>query len=213
MGTQKRTFPMRAEQLATTDKRLLRGARTRGTVLRRAVDVASLEGLDDVSFGRLATDTGMSKAGIQTLFRTKEALQLATIDYARDMFIEAVTRPARKAPHGVRRLRSLIDHWITYAETPLFEGGCFRVANIAYFDSKPGAVRDALFKQQQEWLETIRRELQYAVESDEIAELELDLAVFLIDASLCAANTALRLGDKDVIDKVHRTVDSLLKES
>ncbi|URN13537.1 TetR/AcrR family transcriptional regulator [Streptomyces radiopugnans] len=211
MGTETRTFPTREEKAPITDKRLLRGARTRETVLRRAVDIASLEGLDNVSFGRLATDTGMSKAGIQTLFRTKETLQLATLGHARDMFIDAVIRPSRTAPPGVERLRSLVEHWITYAETPLFEGGCLLVANIAHFDSKPGPIRDALFRNQQEWLDTIERELRYAVACHEITEIDVDLAVFQIDAALRAANTALRLGDDDVVAKVRRTVENLLK--
>lgn len=204
-------FVTRADTVSITDKRLLKGARARETALRRAVDIASLDGLDDVSFGRLATDTGMSKAGIQTLFRSKEMLQLATIDYAREMFIDTVIRPAREAAPGAGRLRSLVEHWIEYATTPLFEGGCFRVANIARFDSKPGPIRDALLRLQQDWRDTLGRELRSAVESHEIAELDIDLAVFQIDSVLCAANTALRLGDDDVIAKVRRTVDGLLK--
>lgn len=101
-----------------TDKRLLRGARTRQIVLGRAVDIASLENLESLSFGRLAMDVGLSKAGIQTLFRTKETLQLATVDHARRMFIDAVVRPAQSKPHGAQRLRELIDRWIDYAEAP-----------------------------------------------------------------------------------------------
>ncbi|MFF8725782.1 TetR family transcriptional regulator C-terminal domain-containing protein [Streptomyces sp. NPDC015171] len=212
MGTETRVFAARADKPAITDKRLLKGARARETVLRRAVDIASLDGLDDVSFGRLATDTGMSKAGIQTLFRAKEVLQLATIDYAREMFIDAVVRPARTAPPGAERLRSLVEHWIEYARTPLFEGGCFRVANTARFDSKPGPIRDALFRNQQEWTDAIGRELRTAVAAGEIAELDIDLAVFQIDSALCAANTALRLGDEDVVEKVRRIVRNLLVE-
>ncbi|MFE1314767.1 TetR/AcrR family transcriptional regulator [Streptomyces sp. NPDC058755] len=213
MDTGAGSFVTRTDAASITDKRLLKGARARETALRRAVDIASLDGLDDVSFGRLATDTGMSKAGIQTLFRSKEVLQLATIDYAREMFIDAVVRPARKAAPGVDRLRSLIEHWFDYAKTPLFEGGCFRVANIARFDSKPGTIRDALVHNQQEWLDTIAKELRNAVESHEIAELDVDLAVFQIDSALCAANTALRLGDDDVITKVRRTVENLLQSA
>ncbi|MGW2951889.1 TetR/AcrR family transcriptional regulator [Streptomyces eurythermus] len=211
MDTGGRAFATRADTVSVTDKRLLKGARTREAALRRAVDIASVDGLDDVSFGRLATDTGMSKAGIQTLFRSKELLQLATLEYARDMFIDAVVRPARDAAPGVARLRSLVEHWIEYARTPLFEGGCFRVANMARFDSRPGAVRDALLRHQREWLDTIGNELRTAVGSHEIAELDVDLAVFQIDSVLCAANTALRLGDEDVIAKVRRTVEGLLK--
>lgn len=193
-----------------TDKRLLRGAKTRQVVLRRAVDVASLEGLGGVSFGRLSTDTGLSKAGVQTLFKTKEALQLAAVEYAREMFIDAVIRPARSAPRGAARLRALLDHWIVYAQTPLFEGGCFRAANLAEYDSRPGPVRDALFRDQQEWIGVIAGELRHAATTGEIAELDVDLAAFQIDALLCAANTALRIGDDDVVDKVRRIVESLL---
>ncbi|MEU6589778.1 TetR/AcrR family transcriptional regulator [Streptomyces sp. NPDC046881] len=211
MDTGARTFATRADTVSITDKRLLKGARTREAALRRAVDIASIDGLDDVSFGRLATDTGMSKAGIQTLFRSKELLQLATIDFARDMFVDAVVRPAREAAPGADRLRSLVEHWIDYAETPLFEGGCFRVANLARFDSRPGPVRDALLRHQREWLDTLGRELREAVASHQIAELDVDLAVFQLDSVLCAANTALRLGDEDVLAKVRRTVDALLK--
>lgn len=198
------------EQAEVTDKRLLRGARTRKIVLRQAVDVASLEGLGSVSFGRLALDTGLSKAGIQTLFKTKEILQLAAVEFARGLFIDAVIRPAKSAPHGAERLRALLDHWIVYAETPLFAGGCFRAANLAEFDSRPGPVRDALFHDQQEWREVIAAELRCAVDSGEIAELDVELAVFQIDALLCAANTAHQAGDAEAVGKARRIIEGLL---
>lgn len=197
-------------QPEVTDKRLLRGARTRRTVLRRAVDIASLEGLGGVSFGRLAVDTGLSKAGIQTLFKTKETLQLATVEFAREMFIDAVIRPARAAPAGVARLRALLDCWVVYAETPLFAGGCFRVANLAEFDSRPGSVHDALFHDQREWREVIATELRKAVDSGEVAGLDVELAVFQIDALLCAANTALQSGDTEAVGKARRIIDGIL---
>ncbi|WP_433732636.1 TetR/AcrR family transcriptional regulator [Nocardia sp. CA-129566] len=192
------------------DKRLQRGARSRQLVLRQAVDTASLDGLDGLSFGKLATDTGLSKAGVQTLFKTKEALQLAALDLAREMFIDAVIRPARTQPHGVQRLRALIEHWIGYAAAPLFAGGCYRVANMADFDSRPGPVRDALVRDQRDWLATIVHELRYAVDAGEIADLDTDFAAFQIDAALCSANTALRLGDTDVVGKVRRVVEGFL---
>ncbi|WP_433549251.1 TetR/AcrR family transcriptional regulator [Streptomyces sp. CA-294286] len=193
-----------------TDKRLLRGARTRQIVLRQAVDVASLEGLGSVSFGRLALDTGLSKAGIQSLFKTKEILQLSAVESARKLFIDAVIRPARSAPHGVARLRALLDSWAVYAETPLFVGGCFRVANLAEFDSRPGPVRDALFHDQREWREVIAVELRHAVENGQIAELDVELAVFQIDALLCAANTAFQAGDVEAVGKARRIIEGLL---
>ncbi|WP_433413911.1 TetR/AcrR family transcriptional regulator [Microtetraspora malaysiensis] len=195
---------------AVSDQRLLRGARARRTITRHAVDVASLEGLNGLSFGRLAADLGLSKSGIQTLFATKENLQVAAVEAAREAFTDAVVRPAEAASRGVARLRALIERWIAYAETPLFPGGCFWAANLADFDSRPGQVHDALFRHQRDWRGLIAGELRYAADAGEIADLDADLAAFQIDAVLCAANTALRLGDKDAGDKVGHVVDGFL---
>lgn len=194
----------------TTDRRLLRGARTRGIVLREAVDVASLDGLDGVSFGGLATATGLSKAGIQTLFPTKEALQLATARYARGMFVEAVTEPARAAPHGIARLRALVEGWMTYVRTPLFEGGCFWTATLAEYDSRPGPVRDLLFEQQFEWLALLEHEISLAVAAGEFAGQDPVLLAFQIDAVLRSTNIALRRGDAASVERANRSVESML---
>jgi AcrR family transcriptional regulator len=196
-----------------SDQRLLRGARARQTIARHAVDVASLDGLNGLSLGRLATDLGLSKSGIQTLFKTKENLQLAAAESAREQFTDAVVRPSQSVPQGAARLHALVERWISYAETPLFPGGCFWVANLADFDSRPGQVRDTLFRHHEDWLALIAGELRHAVDAGEIADLDVDLAAFQIDAVLAAANTALRLGDNDAVNKVRRVVDGLLARS
>lgn len=194
----------------TSDRRLLRGVRSRRAIARHAVDVASHDGLNGLTIGRLASDLGISKSGVQTLFGTKEALQLAAIEAAREAFFDAVVRPALAASGGAERLRTLIDRWIAYAEEPLFPGGCFWVATTAEFDSRPGQVRDALARQRQEWQDLIAGELRKAIDGGEIADADPALTAFQIDAVLCAANTALRLGDEGAMSKVHRVVAGLL---
>ncbi|WP_405486538.1 TetR/AcrR family transcriptional regulator [Nocardia sp. NBC_00511] len=193
-----------------TDKRLLRGARTRQLALARAVHIASLESLEGLSFGRIATDIGLSKAGLQTLFRTKGSLQLATIDHARAMFADFVVRPTAAEPRGLPRFRALIERWIAYAEQPLFDGGCFQSANLAQYDSRPGEVRDKLAAYQTEWVATLSEELSIAIAQGEIEELDPELAAFQIDAVLRSGNTALRLGDATVIAKIRRVIEAVL---
>ncbi|WP_017596625.1 TetR/AcrR family transcriptional regulator [Nocardiopsis potens] len=193
-----------------TDRRLLRGARARRTIARHAADVASLDGLTGLSIGRLAADLGLSKSGVATLFGSKERLQLAAADAAREAFIGAVARPAAEAPPGAARLRALTERWISYAEAPLFPGGCFWAANLPEFDSRPGPVRDALLDHRREWLALLTRELRRAAEDGAAAFRDADLAAFQIDAVLTAANTALRLGDATAPDKARRTVEDLL---
>ncbi|MGX1777869.1 TetR/AcrR family transcriptional regulator [Nocardia brasiliensis] len=200
----------RREPAEITDKRLLRGARTRETVLRHAVDIASLDGLEGLSFGRLATESGLSKAGIQTLFKTKEALQLAAIDHARDLFVEAVIEPARTTARGLPRLRALIDYWLAYIEEPLFTGGCFWMAAIPEQDSRPGPILDALLRDRHAWVRVLEHELRRAMAAREIAELDVELAAFQIDSVLCATNTALRVGDTAAMRRARRIVDGFL---
>lgn len=194
-----------------TDGRLLRGARTRQAILRHAVDIGSLEGLEALSFGRLASAAGLSKAGVQGLFASKEGLQLAAIDQARAMFVDAVIAPASSAPPGLARLQALLERWIVYAKTPLFAGGCFRVANLAAYDSRPGPVHDALLRDQRDWLGTLAGELRQAVENGEIPDLDVDAAAFEIDAVLCATNTALRLGDRRAVARARRIVAGIVE--
>jgi AcrR family transcriptional regulator len=194
----------------THDRRRLRGAQSRRMIARHAVDVASLDGLDGLSFGRLATELGVSKGGIQTLFGTKENLQVAVVEAAGEAFTETVTRPARAQPPGLARLWILVDRWIAYAEGPLFPGGCFWAANLPVFDSQPGPVRDALARQQRAWRGLIAAELRHAAETGEIAAIDADLVAFQIDAVLTATNTALRLGDDTALDTARRIINGLL---
>ena len=194
----------------TTDKRLLRGVRSRKLVLARAVDIASLESLEGLSFGRLATETGMSKAGIQALFETKQTLQKDTFAYALDMFRDFVIRPAEVEPQGVHRFRKLVDLWLQYAERPLFAGGCFFAANLTQLDSHPGPLRDLVADAQRAWVARLSTELKHAVKQGDIVNSDPELSAFQIEAVLRSANTALRLGESAVTRKVWRVVDGFL---
>jgi AcrR family transcriptional regulator len=55
-----------------------KAASTRSAILARAVDLASAEGLEGLTIGRLAGDLRMSKSGLFAHFGSKEELQLAT---------------------------------------------------------------------------------------------------------------------------------------
>ena len=70
----------------TTDRRRLRGERTRQAILSHAARVASAEGLESVSLQRLADDLGISKSGLFAHFGSKEELQLATVEEAARIF-------------------------------------------------------------------------------------------------------------------------------
>jgi AcrR family transcriptional regulator len=126
------------------DGRVARGDATRALVLRRAVDVASVEGLDGLSLGRLATELELSKSGVFALFGSKEELQLATIGAADDIFTEHVVSPAMAADPGLPALRTLCESWLDYSRRRIFPGGCFFYNTTAEFDARSGRVHDAV---------------------------------------------------------------------
>jgi AcrR family transcriptional regulator len=145
-------------------RRQAKGVRTREAILARAVDIASAQGLEGLTVGSLAEQLGMSKSGLFAHFGSKEELQLATVEMARQVFIEKVTLPAIAAPKGMPRLWSLIDHWLALVEKRVFEGGCFFTAASFEFDGRLGVVRDRIAEIMHEWINCITSSVKKAQE-------------------------------------------------
>ncbi|MRH90148.1 TetR/AcrR family transcriptional regulator [Nocardia sp. SYP-A9097] len=202
--------PMHPAEQQISDQRLLKGARARATIARHAADVASVEGLTGLSLGRLASDLGVSKSGVATLFGTKENLQLAAVESAREVFIDHVVRPALPEPKGMARLRALMDNWFAYIGAPVLPGGCFRVAGLPEFDSRPGPVRDALVADRQDWFGLLEKEIGRAQEQGYATGHDPHALAFQLDALVSAANTAARLGDESAIPTARSLIDLLL---
>jgi AcrR family transcriptional regulator len=179
-----------------TDRRRQRGDRTRRTVAVRAAERASIEGLDGLSLGRLAADLRISKGGIQAAYPTKEELQLAAVAAATEIFVREVVTPVGE-PRGLRRLWALVEAWLAYVDHRVLPGGCFMAATVPEFDSRPGAVRDALTEARSSWLGLLEQEIRYAQDQRELAdEVPANLLAFEVDALLTMANNACNLADR-----------------
>src|ERR1700754_5312656 len=86
---------------------------TRSAILGRSVAIASTEGLEGLTIGRLAAELGMSKSGVLGHFGSKEALQLAVLDRASEIFRAEVWAPVVAAAPGLTRLRALCERGIS----------------------------------------------------------------------------------------------------
>ncbi|MFJ9693711.1 TetR/AcrR family transcriptional regulator [Kitasatospora sp. NPDC101183] len=197
----------------TTDRRLLRGEETRRAVLRRAVEIASVEGLDALSIGRLATDLGLSKSGVFAGFGSKEELQLATVRAARRIFSDAVVTPVADTQPGLARARALCESWLDYSRARIFPGGCFFYEVTAEFDARPGALRDALAACAREWHDLVAAALAEARATGELrADTEAgDLAFALIAVLEAANNQAVLLDDDTPYQRAERLLLRLLR--
>lgn len=131
---------------------------TRERILEHSVQIASAEGLESLTIGRLASDLGMSKSGLFGHFGSKEELQLATIDAGAEIFGRTVIRPAKDVPAGAERLARLAYNFVDYLEQATFEGGCFWGSVSAEFDNRPGPVRDMIQEKLSVWLDVLREQ-------------------------------------------------------
>ena len=190
-----------------------KGERTREAILDVAAKLATEEGLEPLSIGRLAAATELSKSGLFAHFGSKEELQLAVVDHASEIFVAEVIAPARAAPQGLPRVWALCDHMIGYAERQVFPGGCFFAAASFEFNRRPGRVRDRVEEMIRSW----RSYLEHAVErAQEAGELDpgpdaREIA-FQLDAFAQAANAQYQLfGDARVFDDARSAVRERLE--
>src|SRR6058998_1290217 len=86
-------------------------ARTHSSIVDRAVALASTDGLEGLTIGRLATDMRMSKAGVIGHFGSKEALQLEALERAIEAWRAAVWEPVAGEEPGVPRLLAVARRW------------------------------------------------------------------------------------------------------
>ncbi|SDK50132.1 TetR/AcrR family transcriptional regulator [Nonomuraea jiangxiensis] len=167
---------------------------TRSAILDRSVAIASTEGLEGLTIGRLATELGMSKSGVLGHFGSKEALQLAVLDRAGEIFRAEVWTPVVSVTPGLARLRAVCETWISYLERAVFPGGCFFVAAAHEFDGRPGPVRDAVEGRFDAWRGRLLKETRRAVEAGDLpAGTDPGQLVFELMGLLMALNHTLQL--------------------
>jgi AcrR family transcriptional regulator len=184
-----------------------KGDETRAAILDRAVDLASAEGLEGLTIGRLAADLEMSKSGLFAHFGSKQELQLATVDAAARRFRAAVIDPAKERPDGAPRLRAMASAYLAHLDSDTYSGGCFWGATSAEYDDRPGPVRDAIAAALDAWVAELERQARVAgVERP-------DRVAFELYAIVMGANSRFRLsGDPRVFALARETVERLLAE-
>jgi AcrR family transcriptional regulator len=191
------------------------GERSRQTILRAAANLATTDGLEGISIGNLAAHIGMSKSGLYAHFGSKQELQLATVETAREIFDEEVVKPGQAIADPLDRLRALLEGFISHLERRVFPGGCFFASTTAEFDTRPGPVRDRVAAIQQGWVELIERMIREAQAAGSIGRGEdPSQLAFELHAYLLMGNIGFILyGDAVHLERARAAIDARLSRA
>jgi AcrR family transcriptional regulator len=157
---------------------MTKGEDTKNIILDAGLEMSSQLGLESVTIGALAKATNMSKSGLFAHFNSKENLQIEILKYAGQRFSEIVIVPALMIEAGIPRIKALVDNWIDWSRT--LSGGCIFVSASTDFSDRPGKVREALLRQQKDWLDSLKRMAESAIRAGDFRK-DIDCDQFAFD--------------------------------
>jgi AcrR family transcriptional regulator len=197
----------------TASKRIrIDGEKSRERALDAAIRLAAIEGLERLSLSRLAAAAGLSKSGLFGLFGSKEDLQFAIIDKAREVFTHEVVIPALAAPEGAPRLRALCEGYLNHIAFRDWPSGCFFASVAAEVGGRPGTIRDRVATDQKQWASLLTRSAARAAElgqlrsKDKPEQLAFELGAMLTGADI----TYLLHRDPEILERVRSVLQARL---
>lgn len=183
------------------------GERTRRAILRTAASLATVDGLEGLSIGNLATATGISKSGLYAHFGSKKELQLATVEEAERILNAEVVQPALAAEPGLAQLAAVCEAFFSYVQRRVFPGGCFFAATALEMGTRPGPVKERVAAIQTTFVALLRDFAVTALERQELpAREDPDRLAFELHAMLLAADTKFVLHDDPAVLDLAREV-------
>ena len=156
-----------------------KGRLTRETILSKAFELASEDGLESLTIGELAKQCGMSKSGLFAHFNSKENLQVALVEYANSVFTQRVISPARAlgSDNIERKLKLLLDNWLGWNHS--FQGSCMFLDAWKETSLENDLTQQALKNTVGNWLEYLQIQVSKGIENGEFrSEINAEQAVF-----------------------------------
>jgi AcrR family transcriptional regulator len=191
------------------------GVQSRQAILAAAADLATVRGLEGLSIGELAKQVGMSKSGLYAHFKSKEELELATIDTAARVFQQTVLDAVPPTASGLDRIHDLTEAFLSHLARRVFAGGCFFAAVGVQLAPRPGPARNRVMQFISDWNTLFSASLKQAQFAGHIAkDANLDQLAFEITAMLFRANFAWVVSNNPaVLDQARTGIQNVLKHA
>ncbi|WP_199175935.1 TetR/AcrR family transcriptional regulator [Telmatospirillum siberiense] len=200
--------------IAENDGRRLRGLRSRSKILEHAILIASAEGLDGLTIGRVATEAGVGKGNITVLFGDREKLQLAILDHAMELFRQMVIEPAEQQRDPLARIRSWIESWFSFVERRVLPGGCFLNAVSSEYRTRDGVIRDKITEYRTLGRQRLRNWIEEAKLARKIADdVDVEALVFELMSYQAIANVAALMGEQELFERARKASQSIVADA
>ena len=152
-------------------------------------------------------------SGLFAHFGSKEELQLATVEAARQRYYREVVEPIRTVPDGLPRLQAMCNGTLDYLRRRVFPGGCFFAVVRAEFSARPGPVRDKINRNKLWGRRFVVDRIRAAQANGELSAAEKpEQLAFELEALWDAPNWSLHTepGERD-IGRARRALDRRLE--
>ena len=201
-------------QTAKPDGRRVRGERTRQAVLNQAVRIASVEGLEGLTIGRVAQAAGVPKSTLQALFKDREALQFQTLSAGAEAFAAGIRARLPKNVDAFENLVALCRAWFDLVSDSELPGGCLVTAATAEYRARPGTIQTLVAAHRDRWRAALLASAQAARREGALRDdLDLDQLVFEILAFQGSANVSTIEPVANELNRARCSVDSLLERA
>src|SRR5947209_5876746 len=178
------------------------GERSRRTILDAAAKLATVDGLEGLSIGRLADHIGMSKSGLYAHFGSKEDLQLAAIETASAIFDAEVIAPADQKTTPLEKIETLCEQFLSHIERRVFPGGCFFASAAAEFDTHPGAVKERIAEFQRGWTDQLTQLVSEAQAAGQLRAEDPRQLSFEANAHLLISISAVIISEHQIAIRI-----------
>jgi AcrR family transcriptional regulator len=174
------------------EHRTERGVESRRRAIDGALAIARSDGLESLSFGRVATAVGMAKSSVQVLFGDRASLQAQTLERGAQLFREKIKHALATSDDAqTTPLLTLCRAWFEALRTGPCNEGCMVTASALEMSGREGPLADLVAQLRLQWRGAL---VSAAEDGKRVGELspsfDMDQLVFEIMAIQGAANVA-----------------------
>lgn len=97
---------------------------TRNLIISKAISIFNKKGYRATSLSDITKATGMTKGAIYGNFDNKDAVAVASFQYATEKILGELREQIKLAPTAPLKLKAILSYYDQYIDNPPIEGGC-----------------------------------------------------------------------------------------